>query len=87
MSTSDTYASVVAWSTVRIFMVLGLTLHWTVKALDFDNAFVQAEIDHDVFAFLPRGYYSMIKTQIGDKAYLKLKKSLPNFGTSTFYED
>jgi hypothetical protein len=34
----DTYASVVAWSTVRIFMVLGLILRWTVKALDFDNA-------------------------------------------------
>jgi hypothetical protein len=49
---------------------------WTVKALDFDNAFVQADIDHEVFAFLPYGYYSMIKTQIGDKACLKLKKSL-----------
>jgi hypothetical protein len=72
----DTYASVVAWSTVTIFMVLGLILRWTVKALDFDNAFVQAEIDHEVFAFLPRGYCSMIKTQIGDKACLKLKKSL-----------
>jgi hypothetical protein len=55
-------------------MVLGLILGWTIKALDFDNTFVQAEIDHEVFGFLPRGYYSMIKTQIGDKACLKLKK-------------
>jgi hypothetical protein len=68
--------SVITWSTIRIFMVLGLILCWTVKALDFDNASVQAEIDHEVFAFLPRRYYSMIKTQIGDKACLKLKKSL-----------
>jgi hypothetical protein len=44
--------------------------------LDFDNAFVQAAIDHEVFAFLPRGYYSLIKTQFGDNACLKLKKSL-----------
>jgi hypothetical protein len=48
----DTYASVVAWSTVRIFMVLGLILRWNIKALDFDKAFFQVAIDHEVFAFL-----------------------------------
>jgi hypothetical protein len=48
-----TYASVVAWSTVRIFLVLSLILQWFTKALDFDNGFVQAAIDHDVYAYLP----------------------------------
>jgi hypothetical protein len=74
-------------------MVLGLILRWTVKALDFDNAFVQAAIDHEVFAFLPRGYYSLNKTQFG-QGMSKIKKSpftdfpsLPNFGMSIFYED
>jgi hypothetical protein len=71
----DTYASVVARSTVRMFMVLELILSWTIKVLDFDNAFVQAAVDHEVFAFLPLDY-SMIKTYIGDKACLKLRKSL-----------
>jgi hypothetical protein len=72
----DTYASVVAWSIVRIFLVLLLILQWFTKALDFDNTFVQAAIDHDVYAYLPRGYYSMLQTRFGDKASLKLKKSL-----------
>jgi hypothetical protein len=72
----DTYASVVSWPIVRIFLVLWLLLGWVTKALDFDNAFVQAKIDHDVFAYLPRGYYSTLKTLDGDKAALRLKKSL-----------
>jgi hypothetical protein len=68
--------SVVSWPTVRIFLVLSLLLGWTTKALDFDNAFVQAKIDHAVFAYLPRGYYSMLQTLEGNKAALRLKKSL-----------
>jgi hypothetical protein len=54
-----TYAPIVAWPTVRIFLVLALLLQWTIKALDFANAFVQATLDEDVFAYLPRGYQSM----------------------------
>jgi hypothetical protein len=72
----ETYAPVVAWPTVRIFLVLSLLLSWTIKALDFANAFVQAKLDHDVFAYLPRGYYSMLTTKEGDRACLKLRKSL-----------
>jgi hypothetical protein len=72
----DTYAAVIAWSTVRIFLVLSLILQWFTKALDFDNAFVQAAIDHEVYAFLPRGYYSMLQTRFGDKTSLRLKKCL-----------
>jgi hypothetical protein len=73
----DTYASVVSWPAVRIFLVLSLLLGWDTKALDFDNVFVQAKIDHNIFAYLPRGYYSMLKTLDGDKKVaLRLKKSL-----------
>jgi hypothetical protein len=59
----------------RIFLVLSLLLHWTIKALNFANAFVQATLDEDVFAYLPRGFRSMLQTQ-GDRACLKLRKSL-----------
>jgi hypothetical protein len=72
----ETYAPVVVWPTVWIFLVLSLLLSWTIKALDFANAFVQAKLDHDVFAYLPRGYYSMLNTQEGDRACFKLRKSL-----------
>lgn len=74
--TFDTYASVVAWPTVRMFLCIGITLGWTIKALDFSSAFVQADIDHDVYTYLPRGYISQLRTSDGDKACLRLRKSL-----------
>ena len=72
----DTYAAVVAWSSVCIFLVLSLLLGWTTKALDFDNAFIQAKLDHECFAYLPRGYHSMMALRPGDQACLKLNKSV-----------
>jgi hypothetical protein len=52
------------------------SISWTIKALHFANTFVQAKLDHNVFAYLPRGYYSILNTQEGDIACLKLRKSL-----------
>jgi hypothetical protein len=67
----DTYTSVVScWFTVRILLVLSLLLGWVTKALDFDNAFVQAKINHDAFAYLSRGHDSMFQTLERDKAAL-----------------
>jgi len=72
----DTYAPVVSWTTVRIFLVMALVLGWTMKALDFDNAFIQATMTDNVFAHLPRGYKSMVEAKTGRKMCLRLKKSL-----------
>ena len=48
------------------------------KSLDFSNAFVQAKLPDDmpVFAHLPRGFRSMIETQTGARAALRMKKSI-----------
>ena len=70
------YAPVVNWSTVRIFMVLSLLLGWTMKALDFANAFIQATLEDTVYVHLPRGFRSMMETQSGKPACLRLRKSV-----------
>jgi len=72
----DTYAPVVSWTTVRIFLTLGLILGWVMKALDFDNAFIQATLKDEVFAHIPRGYKSMVEERSMGRACLKLRKSL-----------
>jgi hypothetical protein len=51
--TFDTYAPVVAFSTVRLFLVLSLTLDWYTCSIDFSNAFVQAVLDEPVWIHLP----------------------------------
>lgn len=70
----DTYAPVVAFSTVRLFLVLSLTLDWYTCSIDFSNAFVQAVLKEPVWIHLPRGFNSS-RTGTG-KTCLRLCRSL-----------
>ena len=69
----ETFAPVVAFSTVRIFLVLSLLLRWQTCTVDFSNAFVQADLDSPVWIHLPRGFKS---NKQGVKRCLQLNKSL-----------
>ncbi|MGH3053429.1 MAG: reverse transcriptase domain-containing protein [Gaiellaceae bacterium] len=69
----DTYAPVVGWTAVRLFLILALTLGWYMCAVDYSNAFVQAILNEAVWVHLPRGFASPIP---GAKYCLRLKKSL-----------
>jgi hypothetical protein len=68
----DTYAPVVAWSTVRFFLVFSITFDWYTCSIDFSNAFVQSVLNDDVWIHLPRGF----RSSRGPNTCLKLKKSL-----------
>lgn len=68
----ETFAPVVAWSSVRLFLILTLILRWYTCSIDFSNAFVQADIDEPVWIHLPRGFQS----SLGPDTCLRLKKSL-----------
>ena len=48
----DTYAPVVTWQTVRLFLVLSLLLGWQSRQLDFVMAYPQATL----YMKLPQGY-------------------------------
>ena len=71
-SDPETFAPVVAWSSVRLFLVLSLTLGWDTCSIDFSNAFVQAKLEKPVWIHLPRGF----KAQEGQGTCLQLLKSL-----------
>jgi hypothetical protein len=68
----ETFAPVVAWSTVRLFLVLSLTLNWKTCTIDFSSAFVQAPLSDPVWIHLPRGFHS----PRGHATCLQLLKSL-----------
>ncbi len=53
-----TSAPLVAWSTIRIFILASLILRWPAIQADFDSAFLQATLDHPVYMALPRGFKS-----------------------------
>ena len=68
----ETYAPVVGWSTIRLFLILSILLQWDTKAIDFSQAFVQAALSYPIWIHLPRGFH----TGTESKKCLKLVKSL-----------
>ena len=68
----ETFAPVVAWSSVRLFLVLSLTLNWDTCSIDFSSAFVQAHLEEPVWIHLPRGF----RSEEGSNKCLQLVKSL-----------
>ena len=71
----ETYAPVVAWSSVRLFLVLSLTLNWETCSIDFSSAFVQARLASPVWIHMPRGFKSDQQNG-GRRTCLRLVKSL-----------
>ena len=52
----DTYAPVVTWHTVRLFLILSLLLGWQSRQLDFVMAYPQAPAEMPLYMRLPQGY-------------------------------
>ena len=52
----DTYAPVVIWQTVWLFLILSLILGWQSRQLDFVMAYPQAPAEVPLYMRLPKGY-------------------------------
>ena len=70
----DTFAPVVSWPSVRMFLVLSMLLKWETVSVDFSNAFIHAVLPKDkpMWIHLPRGF----RSSKGGGTCLKLIKSL-----------
>jgi hypothetical protein len=64
-----TFAPVFNWSTVRFLLMMSILLNLSTKQVDYIAAFIQSDIDTDVYVEMPRGFAKPGKV-------LKLKKSL-----------
>ena len=67
----ETFAPVVSWSSVRLFLVLNMVIGWTTCSIDFSSAFLQADLPSSIWVHLPRGFTS----EQSGKTCLRLKKS------------
>jgi len=65
----ETYAPVVAWSTVRLLLVLMVTMNLASKQVDYTLAFVHADLEDEIYVEMPRLFQK-------PGHVLKLKKSL-----------
>jgi len=65
----ETYSPVIAWSTVRLLMVLSVVLELKLIQVDYTNAFVQAPINDEVYCEMPcmvqqEGYVLQLKQNV-----------------------
>ena len=67
----ETFSSVAKITSVRVLLALAAQNHWKLVQLDINNAFLNGDLEEDVYMKLPLGYPSK------DKAHVcKLNKSL-----------
>jgi Reverse transcriptase (RNA-dependent DNA polymerase) len=56
---TDKWAPIVSWLTVRMLLCLSISQGWKTRQVDFDNAFVQADIDlPELYVKCPTGFQS-----------------------------
>ena len=70
----ESWSPIAGWSAIHMTSVMALQHGWTVKGADFDNAFVQAPVDRDIYIELP----AMFRDESGlgqNDVCLRLNKS------------
>lgn len=72
LSDEESYAPVVSWSEIRMFLVLAMMMNWQTISIDWNNAFIQATLKTLMYMHTPRG----LKNKHGFDGCLKLVKSL-----------
>jgi hypothetical protein len=72
----ESYAPVVAWSTVRMIMNMTVQRRWATQQVDFLNAFVQASLSEEVYVELPAMFADEQSNGKENGVILKLNKSL-----------
>jgi hypothetical protein len=70
----ETYAPVVNWFSVRLFMALSLINGWHTRQIDFVLAYPQAPIECDLYMKMPKGI--VVPGYPPDKFCLKLVKNI-----------
>ena len=53
----ETYAPVVSWSSIRLFLTHSLLRGWHTRQVDFVLAFPQADVETDIYMKIPAGYH------------------------------
>ena len=72
MDYTDTYSPVAKFVSIRILLALSVQLGLIIHTMDVDTAFLNANLDEDIWVQIPPG----TKLATGDDGIYKLKKSV-----------
>jgi hypothetical protein len=69
----STYSPTVGYQSIKLLLQLAAIKDWEIKQVDFDTAFLNAELDEDIYIKIPEGYD---RTNLGDCNAFKLNRAL-----------
>lgn len=72
----DIFSPVAKLTTVRVLIYVSSAKNWYLHQLDISNAFLNGDLDEEIYMELPPGYASRKEESLPDNVVLKLQKSL-----------
>lgn len=72
----DTFSPVAKMTTVRTLLSVSAAKNWSLHQLDISNAFLNGDLDEEIYMILPPGYAARKGETLPPNAVLKLQKSL-----------
>lgn len=72
----ETFSPVVKLVTVKVLLILAISLNWSLAQLDVNNAFLHGDLVEEVYMDLPLGYkYDHVQSK-GERLVCRLHKSI-----------
>lgn len=72
----DTFSPVAKIGTLRILLKLAATKQWSLTQLDVSNAFLNGDLDEEIYMTLPQGYEEITGKTVPQNSVCRLHKSL-----------
>ncbi|XP_010430794.1 PREDICTED: uncharacterized protein LOC104715037 [Camelina sativa] len=73
---SDTFSPVAKLTTVKMIISLAPKMQWSLHQLDISNAFLNGDLDEEIYMKLPPGYEEILGETVPANAVCRLHKSI-----------
>ena len=73
---TETFSPVAKMATIKLLLKVSASKKWSLKQFDISNAFLNGELDEEIFMKIPDGYAERKSISLPPNAVLRLKRSI-----------